>query len=364
MKNENFKIEIDGSEADDIYEDLISLEVEIDERFAGMALLRLPLNFLSEAGWSYLDDSRFVPWKEVAIEAGFDDSTEEIFTGYITHVKPTFAPEITQCYLDIWAMDQSVKLGQEEILKAWPNKKDSDIATEILNASGFTPNVDNIEIVHDEKISTIIQRETDLQFLNRLALRNGFEFYVTGSTANFVAPVYSGSAQPVLAFQFGEETNLNRFTITANGLTATNVGMFQVDRLTKEINESAVEASTLTALGGSGPETFTASGLPTAKTIIAMNPASGQLEIDAICASVFHRAQWFVTGEGEIAANLYSNILNARETVTIKGIGATYSGDYYVTHVTHSFTSDGYVQRFKVKRNALMISGSEDFSAS
>ena len=39
--------------------------------------------------------------------------------------------------------------------------------------------------------------------------------------------------------------------------------------------------------------------------------------------------------------------------MTIKGVGETYSGIYYVTHVTHVFTADGYTQRFSVKRNAL-----------
>ena len=48
--------------------------------------------------------------------------------------------------------------------------------------------------------------------------------------------------------------------------------------------------------------------------------------------------------------------------MTIKGIGETYSGIYYVTHVTHSFTAEGYTQYFRVKRNALMPTGAEDFS--
>jgi hypothetical protein len=48
--------------------------------------------------------------------------------------------------------------------------------------------------------------------------------------------------------------------------------------------------------------------------------------------------------------------------VTIKGIGETYSGVYYVSHVTHSFTPDGYTQSFQVKRNAIHTTGAEDFS--
>jgi len=68
-----------------------------------------------------------------------------------------------------------------------------------------------------------------------------------------------------------------------------------------------------------------------------------------------------VTGEGEVAANQYGSILMPRGTVTIKGIGENHSGVYYVTHVTHRFTEDGYTQFFRVKRNALKPTGTEDF---
>ena len=84
----------------------------------------------------------------------------------------------------------------------------------------------------------------------------------------------------------------------------------------------------------------------------------------ALCQGLFHQGEWFVTGKGEVSANQYGAVLKPRGTVTIKGIGETYSGVYYVSHVTHSFTSDGYVQYFCVKRNALMPTGSEDLSGS
>jgi len=360
MENEHFKIEIDNSEADDIYEDLLGLEVEIDERYAAMVRLKLPLEQL-ERDWSYLDDERFRPWKKVAVKAGFD-SMELIFSGYITHVKPVFAPEVTKCLLEVWAMDERIRLDREEILKAWENKKDSDIAGEILGANGFKANVENTAIVHDVSVSTIIQRETDLRFLNRLAMRNGFEFYIEGETAFFREPVSGGKAQPVLAVHFGTETNLDHFEIEVNGLTFTGVGMSGVDRMGKKGMDGEGKKIWEKALGKSGPETFGAGVSPKPKAVVGMNPVSGQPEMDALCGSIFQRAQWFVTARGEIAGNRYGHVLKARETVTVKGIGETYSGDYYVSHVTHSFTPErGYIQSFKVKRNALVALGSEDF---
>jgi phage protein D len=361
MEFESFYIEIEGEEMSDIYPDLISMEVELDDQLANMFRIRLPLKKQADATWSYLDDENFVVWKQVSIGAGFAGETEELIAGRITHVKPTFDPDRSLCFLDIWGMDESVLMDREEKLKDWPNKKDSDIASEIFGLYGFSAEVEDTEVVHDEAVSTIIQRETDMRFLQRLALRNGFECYVAGKTAYFRKPRLDDTPQPVLACHFGKETNLSRFAIEVNALTPANVAMFQVDRLNKEIIDSAAESSLQTALGNTDSTGILADGMDPPKNFIGMNAATGKPEMDALCQGFYHNAEWFVTAEGEIAGNLYSHALKARSTVTIKGVGETYSGVYYVSHVTHSFTPDGYVQYFKVKRNALMPTGGENF---
>jgi hypothetical protein len=91
--------------------------------------------------------------------------------------------------------------------------------------------------------------------------------------------------------------------------------------------------------------------------------ATGAPEMVALCQGLHDRGDWFVTAEGEVLANQYGTVLRPRATVTVKGIGETHSGVYDVLHVTHRFTADGYRQHFKVRRNALMPTGSEQFTA-
>jgi hypothetical protein len=81
----------------------------------------------------------------------------------------------------------------------------------------------------------------------------------------------------------------------------------------------------------------------------------------ALCQGLFDRGDSFVSGTGEIAGNAYGHVLKPRGTVTIKGVGEGFSGVYYVTHVTHSFSREGYKQQFKVVRNGLNPTGDEDF---
>lgn len=361
MEHERFKIEIEGEEAGDLYPDLISLEVELDDELAGMFRLRLAIPQEADGTWRYLDDERLAAWKEVAISAGFASGSEELMLGYMTHVRPSFDPDPSQCTLEIWGLDGSILLDREEKLKDWPNKSDSDIASEIFNRYGLTPEVENTEVVHDEAISTVIQRETDMQFLKRLALRNGFDCYVAGTTGYFRPPAVDAEPQPLLALHFGEETNVNRFSLEVNALLPVNVTMFQVDRLNKEILEVTADTSRQTPLGDRVANDLLGIGKNPGQVYMSMNVATGNPEMIALSQGVFHQAEWFVSGEGEIAAAQYGHVLRPRGTVTIKGIGETHSGLYYVSHVTHVLTPDGYTQSFRVKRNGLKPTRSTNF---
>src|SRR5918997_4027497 len=105
MLTERFKVEIDAEEITDVYEHLVRLEVELDEELPGMFRLRLPLALQKDGSWTFLDDERFRAWKLVVISAGFDGDVEELITGYITHVRPAFELDPTQCVLEVWGLD-------------------------------------------------------------------------------------------------------------------------------------------------------------------------------------------------------------------------------------------------------------------
>jgi len=365
MENENISIEIDGEEVDDnFYQDLISAEVELDDELAGFFRIQMAIRQQSDGVWTYVDDERLSVWKQVTITAGLESDMEELMSGYITHINLEFDPDPSQCILEISGMDGSILMDREEKLKDWPNKKDSDIASEIFGLYGFSPEVEDTEVIHDEAVSTIIQRETDMQFLMRLALRNGFDCYVQGTDGYFGSPQLDESPQPLLAIHFGEESNLNSFSIEVNSITPVNVSMSQIDRMNKELLDVSVESAQQTSLGDTGPADILASGMEPGKVYMGMNTATGIPEMEALAQGIYHKAEWFVTGTGEISGNVYGHVLKPRKTVTIKGINEIHSGVYYVSRVTHFFSSNGYIQTFSVKRNAIMVVGDEDFASS
>jgi hypothetical protein len=197
--------------------------------------------------------------------------------------------------------------------------------------------------------------------LKRLALRNGYECYVEGKTGFFRAPRLAGTPQPALAVHFGAEGNVNRFSVGVNALAPTGVTMFQVGRGNKQVIEETATSSRQRALGAMRPSDFLRPGIPAGRMYVGMNAATGMPEMAALCHELLQQSEWFVAAEGEIDGKRYGHLLKPHGTVTIKGVGATYSGVYYVSHVTHVFTPKGYTQFFRARRNALMPTGGENF---
>jgi phage protein D len=341
--------------------DLVSLEVELDTELAAMFRLRLAIRQQRDGSWSYLDDEQFRPWMPMRITGGFRSGARELLSGYITHVKPVFPRIASQSSLEIWGLDASVLMDREERLCTWPNETDGAIAARLFRQYGLIPEVTPTIARHDDTISTIVQRETDMQFLKRLALRNGFECYVEGRTGFFGPPDVAAEPQPVLAVHFGDATNVNRFSLALNALTPTNVTMFQVDRTNKTLLEATASAGRQKALGAVRAGLARTPRVAPGRVYVRMNTTTGDAEMGTLCQELFHQSEWFLTAEGEIDGKRYNHVLKPHGTVTIKGVGASYSGVYYVTHVTHTFTPKGYAQYFRAKRNALRPTGGEHF---
>ncbi len=110
--------------------------------------------------------------------------------------------------------------------------------------------MEDTTVVHAEAGSTIIQRETDMQFLKRLAGRNGFECCVEGGTGRFGPPRLGDPPQPVLAVHFGDETNVEQISFEIDALKPASVSMCRLDGNTKEIVAAAVNTGSFPLLGG------------------------------------------------------------------------------------------------------------------
>ena len=347
------KIEINDQDASDIISSLLEMEVEDDHRLTATFKLKLAINRTGGGTWIYLDDERLKLWNKIKITLNIKGADTELIKGYITQIKPHIEIEENNCCLIVTGMDSSCLMSVEETIKDWPNKTDSDIANEILSSYGLSPTVDAVDVVHDEAVSTIIQRETDIRFLKRLARRNGFECFVKGDEGFFRKPVFTDPPQPVLAAHFGADTNLMSFEASLHALRPTKVEMHQIDTVGKEILDAQLEEGDQPALGRDAALSLPIPNGTSSKMFVKQTVATSQPEMENLCLALLDEAEWFLQGRGEVNTVVYGSVIQTRALVPIKGVGEPFSGMYYVTNVKHNFSVGNYVQKFTARRNAL-----------
>jgi phage protein D len=359
--NEVVNVSIGGAPQEDLVADVVQLEVEESVTEADVFRLRLALRPLSDGTWSYVDDPRFQVWKRFSVEAGYPDDTQPLIDGYITHVELGFGAE-QEAYLEVTGMDPSVRMNLEDKQLAWANKKDHEIAQAVFTSHGLNYEVEDTVVQHAEAISTILQSETDIRFLRRLAARNGFECYVRGNTGYFRSPDLQQPPQKLLAVEFGPETNVSQLKIRVDGTAPATTEIRRVDPL-----EKREETETLSELPerklGRQPLGELRAGQPEGRLFLRREPSAAKEELQARLRSAYAGASQFITVEGELDGRVYLAVLRSGRLVTLKGAGERYSGLYYVTRVRHSFSVDGYTQSFEARRNGAGLTGEEQFGA-
>ena len=354
-------ISIDDEAAPYIFTALDELEVEDDHRLAAVCHLKLAVVKRSNGWWNFLDDQRPKLWSRLKISVKLADAEMDVFRGYVTEVNAHFGSVESPATMEIRGLDESCLMSLEERIRDWINRSDSDIAREIFQSYGYEAEVESTEVVHEEAASTIIQRETDIQFLKRLARRNGFECFVRNGVGYFRKPAVNDDPQPVLAAHFGPETNLLNFDVRVEAMRPTTVESHRMDTIAKEVQTTVVTSSGQRQLGRSGALTVIPPNGIKSKFLVKHAVATNRAQMAQLGHALVDEAGWFIEGRGEIDSEIYGAMLCARGLVPIKGVGEMFSGLYYVTKVRHVFQQEKYLQKFHARRNALAPSSADDF---
>jgi phage protein D len=363
MIREIVTVSVNGARQDDLLADIADIEVEEHVEAADVFRVRLSISVRADGTWRYLDDARLAVWNRLAIRAGYSDDHELLIDGFITHVNATLSGSgAEESFVELTGSDASAVMDLEDRQVAWTNKKDSDIAQDIFGSYGLTWEVEDTEVLHGERVATILQSESDIRFLQRLAARNGFECFVKGNTGHFRTANLEQPPQKPLAVQFGPETNVASLRIETDGTPPSRLEIRRIDPFEKRDERELLGELPERPLGKRSLAAARA-GVRDGRRVLRQQPAVSKQELRARLRAGYEAASRFVIAAGEVDGRAYGAVLRARRLVTIKGIGATHSGLYYVTRVRHQLSADAYVQSFEARRNAIGLLGNESFIA-
>jgi hypothetical protein len=275
-----------------------------------------------------------------------------LIDGIITHHQLAPGAEPGRASLTITGRDVSQLLDLEEKNEKFDNQPDFLIVMRLLSQYaqyGLVPLVNPTTDVPIMLQRIPRQYETDLKFIQRLAERNGFVFYIEPLTLGVNTAYWGpenrlGLPQPALSLNMGAHTNVNSLNFSQDALAPVSTSATVVEPISK----TAIPIPSLPSLH---IPPLVSSPTPARRKVFLRNSANqnpGQAATSAI--ATISRSPDSVQGEGELDGVQYGSVLRARHLVGVRGVGLTYDGNYYVRRVTHSLENGKYSQRFTLSR--------------
>ena len=382
-----YELTLDGQAADAALYDAVRT-LEVTERADSPSQLRLLLGVTRDptGRWGHAEDDTFPLFATVGVSIGFTRTggpspvsaqLEPVLRAYVTSVALRVGPEPEDAVLEVTGTDDSVLLGLEDKVRAWPNASDSDIATRIIGEYQCTPDVETTAPTRQDNDTLVLQRTNDDEFLRALAQRNGYELTFTSGaggtvTCRFGPPPLTAQPQPDLALRFGEDSNLVSFEVALDGARPLAVSARQLDAKTRSDTTANASVTALPLLGDQALDAVEGGRLGTLVTPLSSNgelqllphPSADTTELQTAVQAARDRSAWFASARGEVNSEAYGHVLRAGRTVLVKGAGTLHSGRYYVTQVSHRIEAGGtYTQAFEAKRNARGLDGGERFAS-
>ena len=364
-----YALTIGGTPApSDVFDAVKQIDVEDHAEMADMLRLRLACTVKKNgSGWMLLDDQIFTRLANLRLSITVGNGGAiPLIDGYVIETSAQLSNDPGGSLLTVVAMDPTVLMHLEEKVKAWPSMADSDVASAIFSDAkyGFTPVVEATRYTRDQNDHTLMQRGTDIQFLQQLAACNGYECFVEMNPSSgqaeghFHPPKPEAQPQGVLTVNMGEATNVNRLAARFDMLGATTATATTLD-VDDASDQSGSATEALQTGLGDAPSTST----DRPRTVLLSGLGMGKSgEVQRYAQAVVDRSAWSIVAEGELNTVAYGGVLRAKRPVMVRGAGRDFSGRYYVDRVLHTIRADGsYTQRFTLRRNALGLTGREEF---
>ncbi|MCL6434015.1 MAG: hypothetical protein K6T90_07310 [Leptolyngbyaceae cyanobacterium HOT.MB2.61] len=299
-----------------------------------------------EITWS--DSSLLRLGTSIDVLMGYGTRLKPVISAEITGLEPEFSRE-TPPKLVVRGHDLRHRLLYGRKTRSFTKMKDSAIAQQIASQQGLVAKATDTKVVLDYVMQ---HNQTDLEFLQERAQRIGYEVWVKDKTLYFQPHRHDAHKSLTLSLDF--QSNLLEFSPRLSSLTqASKVEVRGWDLKNKQaIVSRAGTGNEVSLMGG------VTSGAKALQRMVGSNsysivnrPVQSQAEADQMVMGQFNqRSLAYITGEGTCLGNA---TLEAGSVIEIKGVGRQFSGLYYVTTATHTFTDDeGYRTEFTVRRTA------------
>ncbi len=302
--------------------------------------------------YSLVVDPRLQPMQRIIVVGYLGLLPEVLIDGLITNhqVQPSRDPG--KSTLTVSGSDVSIAMDLKENRTPYPNHPDMAIFAEIIGQYaqyGLIPMPSPTPVVPIELQRTPQQHDTDYRYINQLAGRNGFVFFVEPLTiginkAYFGPEPRAGIPQKALTLGMGADDNLESLS-------------FQNDALAPSMIEAQIlEANSKSTIPFPPvpqlriPPLALIPAIPYKSRVLDLMANQDPAQAASTLTAAITSGTDAVTGSGTLDTSRYGSVLRARKPVGVRGMGFTYNGLYFVNRVTHSIEKGRWTQQFELSR--------------
>jgi hypothetical protein len=284
-----------------------------------------------------------------------------LFDGVIKHIELNPSQQAGESRVRVKGEDLSAVMAAEDRSVEHPAQDETVIANKIILSYapwGLIPVVIP-PIMIDPPIPTErtpVQQGTDLAYLNDMADRHGYVFYVLPGPAPMTSTAYWGPPklldipQRAITVNMGSHSNATISSVQNDPESPEVIDDEVQDRLTNQTVPVRTFAPIRPPLAlfptwlTLGPNIRKAK-LRTSGLSVMQAYARAQARTNAAADSV--------TVTGELDSDQYGDLLTARGIVGVRGAGFSYDGWFYVKSVTHRLRKGSYNQSFTLTREGV-----------
>jgi phage protein D len=327
--------------------------VEVHERMGQPTTYRIRYEIEIDSGdIAMLTDPRLDPGSELSVLVQGKAGNECLVKGPVGSQRIHFEHGGAGSYVEVRGADSAIKMDREAKSTLWSDVTDSDAVNTIIGTYGFVPDVDITSAGHYENKHVLVQRESDLSFLRKLARRNGLLFWVTcdGSgieTAHFKKPPLGGNAAATLAINQTPPA-FAFLDLRWDVERPTSVEGKQLDLNSGEDIDGGADSSPLEALGSSDLSALTGDK----RSIFLAPPADDAGDLQGRAAGALVESYFFIRMTGETQLSVTGSPIRAHTVIEIQGAGSRHSGKYFVSGVRHTIDPISHRMELELLRNA------------
>ena len=343
-------IAVDGIPDKDLAE---AAWVEIYERAGEMTTYRIHYDIdISDGDFPMLVEERIGAGSALSVLVPIDGKTNCLVKGPVIGQQIHLEHGGACSFVEVSGCDSSIAMDRETKTVLWSDITDSDAVTNIFGQYGYIPDVQTTSAGHFETKHTLVQRDTDFQFIHRLARRNGFLFWTTSNelgieTAHFKHAPLEGDSAADLIINL-DSNNVEAIDISWDVERPTSVVASQLDLNTKSEIGGSVEESPLTSLG---KRSLSDIGSDT-RSMALVVPADDKGALSGRAEGALIEAGWFIRATCKTTLNALSAVLRAHTIVNLRGAGSRFSGKYFVSGVRHTIDAAQHRMEVELSRNA------------